>query len=720
MDVKEVRQIISALDAESYHSAAMQKTVTDEVWPVEIEDAFIAAVRLFASVGQRKYHLEEKKHKGSCSELVGRNDIISRYIFMKTSQYRARKQVSSHIQVWVHCKKPPSNHSMNMETFLDIQTVFRLHYSRPNTGHGNIKKTRRIVSAGTARTSMDKEIASCNSLGLYQTTSTPSEIKDSSTARKHSMPGLLISPAKRCRRVVSELPPSSLGLMLTPSAMASPMPQGEDNGMYGSGISSYDVNRDGYAHVPLFGNSDEEHALASFQSSFGDVLMPQSAGFAPQESVTPQVSKMVQQDKLPFTQLSSGMCDITHGSKNDANSTAAAFMMATIAAMEGYETLASGGMTHNAEHALCANEVPGNGLDIAAQSSEPLLSSEQATSSFIDLGPTFTAGTSTPYLPDELVCNLTGPYISATDSVSATMFTKQINTPDVSSASCSTDALAEAFSWYCLENGLGGIMPMQAPEYVREGAQAADMARCWYQSSPSFKGISTDMACLDLTKIHPFVQDLNTSSMQSQCLVPENCATTPIVTTGLRTLQANIALKAEEPNTDTRIGSNAKDKIHSQKAGRKLDQDTYALCKTKQRAQRSDLSVPLEQVGNGAACTPGKRSSSKESDITVVARASSISLNENSSPILAAREHIPSRLFDDKSATLGEILGRVNGAEDESVVDWISKLVGHSHAYSADQGGHGEQGHMDVCPLTHKSGRRDLYSILEDYFQRAD
>ncbi|KAJ2654797.1 hypothetical protein GGH99_007268, partial [Coemansia sp. RSA 1285] len=72
------------------------------------------------------------------------------------------------------------------------------------------------------------------------------------------------------------------------------------------------------------------------------------------------------------------------------------------------------------------------------------------------------------------------------------------------------------------------------------------------------------------------------------------------------------------------------------------------------------------QVGNGAACTPGKRSSSKESDITVVARASSISLNENSSPILAAREHIPSRLFDDKSATLGEILGRVNGAEDES------------------------------------------------------
>ncbi|KAJ2665683.1 hypothetical protein IWW48_000134 [Coemansia sp. RSA 1200] len=447
--------------------------------------------------------------------------------------------------------------------------------------------------------------------------------------------------------------------------------------------------------------------------------MPQSAGFAPQESRTPQASKMVQQDKLPFTPLSSGMCDIAHGSKDDANSTAAAFMMATIAAMKGYGTLADGGMPHDTEHAMCANEIPGNGLDTATQSSEPPLSSEQAASSFVDLGPTFPAGTSTPYLPDELVCNLTGPYISATDSISATMFTKQINTPDAPPASCSADALVEAFSWYCLENGLGGIMSMQAPEYVREGAQAADMARCWYQSSPAFQGISTDMACLDLTNIHPFVQDLNTSSVQSQCLNPENCATTPMVATGLHTLQANMALKVEEPNTDTRADSNAKDEAPSQKADRRPNQDVNALCKTKLTVQ-SDRSVPLKHVGNGTACTPGKRSSSKESDITVVARGSSISLNENSSPILAAKEDIPSRLLDDKPATLGEIAGRVNGAEDESVVDWISKLVGLSHVYSADQGGHGEHGHMDVWSLTQKRGSRDWYSVLEDYLQRAD
>ncbi|KAI7825791.1 TEA/ATTS domain family-domain-containing protein [Kickxella alabastrina] len=114
MDAKTVRALLADLDVESYHSATVEVLTDEEVWPPEIEDSFLKAAHLFATVGQRKYQLDPKMPNSRTTELSGRNDIISRYIFMMTGRFRARKQVSSHIQVWAHCKRAPSSHNMNL------------------------------------------------------------------------------------------------------------------------------------------------------------------------------------------------------------------------------------------------------------------------------------------------------------------------------------------------------------------------------------------------------------------------------------------------------------------------------------------------------------------------------------------------------------------------------------------------------------------------------
>ncbi|KAJ2552656.1 hypothetical protein GGH95_005749, partial [Coemansia sp. RSA 1836] len=211
MDIDTVRAFLSGLDLSKYFAASKQTSPTDEVWPAHVEDAFLKAVEIFASVGQRKYQVDDKNAKGNAAELVGRNDIISRYIFIKTDRYRSRKQVSSHIQVWAHCKKPPSSRNMSMDVFNELQTVLRLHYSRPSTAFGQSKKKlRRVVSTGNV--SIASRLANVDSLGIRSaaTISQPCP-DDQASERKHDLDTTALDyPAKRCRRVVSELPPTSL------------------------------------------------------------------------------------------------------------------------------------------------------------------------------------------------------------------------------------------------------------------------------------------------------------------------------------------------------------------------------------------------------------------------------------------------------------------------------------------------------------------------------
>ncbi|CAO3630620.1 unnamed protein product [Cunninghamella blakesleeana] len=84
-----------------HHSIQQQnhheKDKEEQVWPPEVEAAFIEALETIPKLGRRKILVNGKP--------CGRNELISDYIYRKTSKIRTRKQVSSHIQVLKNTRK---------------------------------------------------------------------------------------------------------------------------------------------------------------------------------------------------------------------------------------------------------------------------------------------------------------------------------------------------------------------------------------------------------------------------------------------------------------------------------------------------------------------------------------------------------------------------------------------------------------------------------------